>query len=236
MKSPFPTDLCQRGRARPAVRLEVLRLHVVPRIRPAHVLQDDKGRLGGRGWRCPIRSTRAAAAFSFLEQCEALGPQKFPSLPCSGAVLVGPWKTIAMAFMRQPRADVSWTTLADPSSSTSSCAFRETGVSPSRNGAIGRAATNIGPLLLRSSILQNSHRAPPGGARHLSRVHQAPNHKRSWVTTSKGHERFRETMRPLHICGQPTGQSDPPRGTWWDVASSAITHIDLDQQGPTPTL
>src|SRR5256885_14165750 len=68
--------------------------YVVPSI-DKHVLQDDKGRLARLEIPDPKKQGRLPA---FLEQCEALAAQKFPS--ALGAVLGGPW-TIAM-LMRNP--------------------------------------------------------------------------------------------------------------------------------------
>ena len=68
--------------------------YVVPSI-DEHVLQDDKGKLASLEVPDPYRHGRLP---DFLEQCEALSAQKFPS--GLGAVLVGPW-TIAM-LMRNP--------------------------------------------------------------------------------------------------------------------------------------
>src|ERR671936_265465 len=68
--------------------------YVVPSI-DQHVLQDDKGLLARLEVPDPLKQARLPA---FLEQCEALSAQKFPS--ALGAVLVGPW-TIAM-LMRNP--------------------------------------------------------------------------------------------------------------------------------------
>ena len=68
--------------------------YVVPSI-DTHVLQDDKGKLATLEVPDPYRHGRLP---DFLEQCEALSAQKFPS--GLGAVLVGPW-TIAM-LMRNP--------------------------------------------------------------------------------------------------------------------------------------
>ncbi|MBI2203984.1 MAG: hypothetical protein HYU41_09055 [Candidatus Rokubacteria bacterium] len=59
------------------------------------MLQDDKGKLAKLEVPDPYRHGRLP---DFLEQCEALSAQKFPS--GLGAVLVGPW-TIAM-LMRNP--------------------------------------------------------------------------------------------------------------------------------------
>src|SRR3989441_894633 len=79
--------------------------YVVPSI-DQHVLQDDKGKLARLEVPDPFRQGRLPA---FLEQCEALSAQKFPS--ALGAVLVGPW-TIAM-LMRNPEL-MCLDTLEDP--------------------------------------------------------------------------------------------------------------------------
>ncbi len=79
--------------------------YVVPSI-DEHVLQDDKARLAGMEIPDPRRAGRLPA---FLEQCEALSAQRFPS--ALGAVLVGPW-TIAM-LMRNPEF-MCLDTLEDP--------------------------------------------------------------------------------------------------------------------------
>jgi uroporphyrinogen decarboxylase len=79
--------------------------YVVPSI-DEHVLQDDKGTLARLEVPDPRRDGRLPA---FLEQCEALSAQKFPS--ALGAVLVGPW-TIAM-LMRNPEL-MCLDTLDDP--------------------------------------------------------------------------------------------------------------------------
>src|SRR5438876_8101766 len=79
--------------------------YVVPSI-DQHVLQDDKGALARLEVPDPFRQGRLPA---FLEQCEALSAQKFPS--ALGAVLVGPW-TIAM-LMRNPEL-MCLDTLEDP--------------------------------------------------------------------------------------------------------------------------
>jgi uroporphyrinogen decarboxylase len=79
--------------------------YVVPSI-DQHVLQDDKGALARLEVPDPFRQARLPA---FLEQCEALSAQKFPS--ALGAVLVGPW-TIAM-LMRNPEL-MCLDTLEDP--------------------------------------------------------------------------------------------------------------------------
>jgi len=79
--------------------------YVVPSI-DEHVLQDDKARLAGMEIPDPRRAGRLPA---FLEQCEALSAQRFPS--ALGAVLVGPW-TIAM-LMRNPEL-MCLDTLEDP--------------------------------------------------------------------------------------------------------------------------
>jgi len=71
-----------------------------------HVLQDDKGLLARLEVPDPLKQARLPA---FLEQCEALSAQKFPS--ALGAVLVGPW-TIAM-LMRNPEL-MCLDTLDDP--------------------------------------------------------------------------------------------------------------------------
>ncbi|PYN05834.1 MAG: hypothetical protein DME02_18240 [Candidatus Rokuibacteriota bacterium] len=79
--------------------------YVVPSI-DQHVLQDDKGLLARLEVPDPLKQARLPA---FLEQCEALSAQKFPS--ALGAVLVGPW-TIAM-LMRNPEL-MCLDTLDDP--------------------------------------------------------------------------------------------------------------------------
>jgi uroporphyrinogen decarboxylase len=79
--------------------------YVVPSI-DEHVLQDDKGLLARMEVPDPFRAGRIPG---FLEQCEALSAQKFPS--GLGAVLVGPW-TIAM-LMRNPEL-MCLDTLDDP--------------------------------------------------------------------------------------------------------------------------
>src|ERR671930_50879 len=79
--------------------------YVVPSI-DQHVLQDDKGALARLEVPDPFAQARLPA---FLEQCEALSAQKFPS--ALGAVLVGPW-TIAM-LMRNPEL-MCIDTLEDP--------------------------------------------------------------------------------------------------------------------------
>src|SRR5437016_10834608 len=71
-----------------------------------HVLQEDKGLLARLEVPDPLKQARLPA---FLEQCEALSAQKFPS--ALGAVLVGPW-TIAM-LMRNPEL-MCLDTLDDP--------------------------------------------------------------------------------------------------------------------------
>jgi uroporphyrinogen decarboxylase len=68
--------------------------YVVPSI-DQHVLQDDKRLLARLEVPDPYKAGRLP---DFLEQCEALSAQRFPS--ALGAVLVGPW-TIAM-LMRNP--------------------------------------------------------------------------------------------------------------------------------------
>src|SRR5947207_11637680 len=71
-----------------------------------HAIRDDKGKLARLEVPDPFRQGRLPA---FLEQCEALSAQKFPS--ALGAVLVGPW-TIAM-LMRNPEL-MCLDTLEDP--------------------------------------------------------------------------------------------------------------------------
>src|SRR5437588_3339903 len=79
--------------------------YVVPSI-DQHVLQEDKALLARLEIPEPRRDARLPA---FLEQCEALSQQQFPS--ALGAVLVGPW-TIAM-LMRNPEL-MCLDTLEDP--------------------------------------------------------------------------------------------------------------------------
>jgi uroporphyrinogen decarboxylase len=79
--------------------------YVVPSI-DQHVLQDDKGLLARLEIPEPTRDGRLP---DFLEQCETLSAQRFPS--GLGAVLVGPW-TIAM-LMRNPEL-MCLDTLEDP--------------------------------------------------------------------------------------------------------------------------
>ena len=70
------------------------------------MLQEDKALLARLEIPEPRRDARLPA---FLEQCEALSQQQFPS--ALGAVLVGPW-TIAM-LMRNPEL-MCLDTLEDP--------------------------------------------------------------------------------------------------------------------------
>ena len=130
--------------------------YVVPSI-DEHVLQDDKGLLARLEVPDPFRAGRIPG---FLEQCEALSAQKFPS--GLGAVLVGPW-TIAM-LMRNPEL-MCLDTLDDPEFVHELMRFATEYAKRFGDAVL---TTKIGLVVLGPDGLLLA-----GRPRHLSRVHQA---------------------------------------------------------------
>ena len=180
--------------------------YVVPSI-DEHVLQDDKGLLARLEVPDPFRAGRIPG---FLEQCEALSAQKFPS--GLGAVLVGPW-TIAM-LMRNPELHVP--------------------------GHAGRPGVRARPDALRHRVRQAGRRRGAdhedrpvvlgphrlllaGGARHLPRVHQAvPPGPRESLQGQEGRH---------HACTSAARRTRSTR-TWSTSASSPSRSISISSPIP----